>query len=445
MKASKNIARSILLTVLTLFPAHLFGVIAGVFIARILGPEGKGTFTIFYADEHLFRTVFGFTLTNSIIFFVASKRISVERLKSIVTVLIFGTVVLSAITLFVWINSKYVHYFIPSYEVTSCLIILFLATIFISQINTAFTAYFQGLKHFKIVNKVLLLNGFYGFLLFLAAYLLHENNWYQVQLIDIIALSVLILLISSLHWFYYYFKTGYVNFSFDFNWKDDFKAFFRFAGLNHLSKIFIFLNHRIILWFIALYLDNWHVGIFSLAIGLAQVLTSFSVVLESFLSSENRVDQAAIFSIFSRVQFTLVFTICLLVTILSPYLVPFIYGVEFTESIGVLNIVIVGILFAYQSGNFSSLLVAGDQIKYNVVSSSMGILVTVITAPLLIEKYSIIGAAYSQLIAYLTVFGFQYITILIKTEVDRNLFFITRSDFKYVCSQLRKPNTDLPE
>lgn len=445
MKASKNIARSILLTVLTLFPAHLFGVVAGVFIARILGPEGKGTFTIFYADEHLFRTVFGFTLTNSIIFFVASKRIAIERLKSIVTLLILGTMVLSFITLFFWLNSKYDHLFIPSYEVSACLIILFFATIFISQVNTAFTAYFQGLRHFKIVNKVLLLNGLYGFLIFLVAYLVNKHGYYKVELIDVIALSVLILVISSIHWFYYYFKTGYVKYVFDFNWKGDLKTFFRFAGLNHLSKIFIFLNHRIILWFIALYLDNWHVGIFSLAIGLAQVLTSFSVVLESYLSSENKVDQAVIFSIFSRVQFTIIFIICVLVTILSPYLVPYIYGVAFTDSVGVLNIVIVGILLAYQSGNFSSLLLAGDQIKYNVVSSSMGILATVITAPFLIEKYSIIGAAYCQLIAYLTVFGFQYVTILIKTNVDRNLFFITRTDVKYVCNQLRKSNSSLED
>ena len=102
-----------------------------------------------------------------------------------------------------WINSDYVELFLPDYEITISLLLLFLATIFTAQINSAFTAYFQGLRHFKIVNKILIINGIYGLLSFAIAYLLHFYGYYTFRLLDVIAVSFLILVLNTLHWFVY--------------------------------------------------------------------------------------------------------------------------------------------------------------------------------------------------------------------------------------------------
>lgn len=441
MKASQNITKSTLLTILSQFPAHVFGILAGIFVTRILGPEGKGLYTIFYANSNLFRTVFGFSIINSIVFFVANKRITEKRLKGIVSVLILLTLLLSVTFLFIWINSEYINLFLPDYEPYALLFILFIVTIVIAQINVAFTAYFQGLRHFKIVNWVLIMNGLYSFLVFSIAYLLHVFKYYCFGLPEIIILSVLILLLNTLHWVVYYLKNCKISYDFNTDWKNDFRTFFQFTGLNHIANILLFFNHRLILWFIAFYLDNWQLGIFSLGIGLAQLLYLFSnplsLVLESFLSAEKPDNQGEVFSIFSRIQFTVILIICIIAACISPYLLPRIYGKDFEQSVGILNIILVGIVMSCQSGIFSSLFLASDRLKYNVITSVVGILTTVISAPLLIQKYQITGAAFSQLLTYTSVFLYQYILIRTKTSVDYNLFIITRTDVKFIKEQLR--------
>lgn len=440
MKASHNITRSSLLTLLSQFPAHVFGVVAGIFIARILGPEGKGLHSIFYADVTLFCTVFGFSITNSIIFFTANHRISKERIKTIVSMLLALTMLLSVITLLIWIHSDYVELFLPDYELSISLLLLFLVTVLIIQVNSAFTAYFQGLRHFKIVNKILILNGVYGLILFAGAYLIHVFGYYIFHLLDIIAISFLLLILNTLHWCFYYVKNGRVRFEFQLNWERDFSPFFRFAGMNHVASILSFFNHRIILWFIAYYLDNWQLGIFSLGISLAQLLNPISLVLESFLSADKSENKLHVFSSFSRIQFTAILLFCVIAALLSPYLIPWLYGDDFKESVSILYIILVGALMSCQSSIFSSFFLVNDRLKYNVIASLIGVITTVVSAPILIHKYQIIGAAFSQLLTYSTVFLYQYILVRTKIPVDFNLFLVTRSDIQYIKEQLKIAN-----
>ncbi|MBC9810849.1 oligosaccharide flippase family protein [Crocinitomicaceae bacterium CZZ-1] len=437
MKASQNITRSSLLTLLSQFPAHILGIVAGIFIARILGPEGKGLHSIFYADVTLFYTVFGFSITNSIIFFTANKRISKERIKTIVSMLLVLTMLLSVVALIIWVNSDYVELFLPDYELSVSLLLLFLATIFIAQVNSVFTAYFQGLRHFKIVNKILIINGAYGVFLFTVAYLLHFYGYYTFRLLDVIAVSFLILVLNTVHWCIYYVKNERVRFDYHLKWERDFAPFFRFAGMNHVASILAFFNHRIILWFIAYYLDNWQLGIFSLGISLAQLLNPISLVLESFLSADRSENQLHIFSSFSRIQFTAILLLCIVAAMLSPYLIPWLYGNDFRESVSILYIILVGVLMSCQSTIFSSFFLANDRLKYNVIASLTGVVTTVVSAPILIQKYQIIGAAYSQLLTYSTVFLYQYILVRTRTKVDFNLFILTRSDIQYIKQQLK--------
>lgn len=441
MKESQNITRSTLLTILSQLPAHAFGILTGVFITRILGPEGRGLYTIFYANTTLFSTVFGFSVVNSIIFFTANKRITEQKLKTIVSALLLLTAILSAIVLIIWINSRYEDLFLPDSTPTLLLIILFFVTILISQLNAMFTAYFQGLRHFRIVNKILILNGVYGCILFACMYFLHRYEYYVFDLVDIVLLSVIVLLINTLHWYVYYLKNGFVKWDLSFDLKEDFSVFFKFTGLNHISHILLFFNHRLILWIIAFYLDNWELGVFSLGMGLAQLLYLFSnpltLILESFLSADKEKNRGELFSRFSRIQFTSVLIVCIIAALISPFLVPLIYGRDFTPSVSILNIIMIGVIMSCQSGIMSSFFLASNQLKHNVASSSIGVLITILSAPLLIKEYQLIGAAFSQVLTYLGIFIYLLIAVRIKGGVDNNLFFITLSDIKFIKKQLQ--------
>ena len=441
MRKSQNITRSTLWTIMSQLPAHVFGILAGVFITRILGPEGRGLYAIFYTNTILFCTVFGFSITNSIVFFTANERISRERLKAIIVVLLMATFLLSVFTVIAWLQSGYSDLFLPDATPTVSLLILFLITILTTQVNAAFTAFFQGLRHFRIVNLILILNGIYGFVAFLIAYIMHTRDYYHFDLTGIVYISLVILMLNTVHWLVYYLRHERIKFRFHVSLKQDFRTFFRFTLMNHLSNILHFFNHRMIVWFIAFYLDNWKLGIFSLGMGLAQLLYLFSnpltLVLESFLSSEETKNRGELFSRFSRIQFTAVLIVCVLAALISPFVVPLIYGGDFHSSVAILNVIMIGVIMSCQSGIISSFFLASNQLRHNLISSAIGVLVTIAFAPVLIEKYQIMGAAFAQVLTYLSIFIYLLIAVRIKGNVDFNLFVITRSDIRFIKKQLQ--------
>lgn len=442
MKQSQNITKSTLWTIVSQIPAHLFGIIAGVFITRILGPEGRGVYSIYFTNTVFFATVFGFSITNSIIFFTANKKISTDRLKSIVMILLAATLALTGVTLLVWLNLKpdIKDLFLPDYNITWILIIYFITIVLLSQINVIFTAYFQGLRHFRIVNLVLILNGIYGCVVFFISYMLHTNGYYLFHFEDIVGLLVAILLLNTFHWLVYYFRHEKIRFKFQIDWKKDFQPFLKFTSLNHLSSILDFFNQKMIVWFIVFYLDNWKLGIFSLGMGLAQLLYLFStplnLILESFLSADKTENQGQLFSIFSRIQFTSILIICLVVSLVSPIIVPWVYGKDFSSSVIILNIIMLGVILSCQSRIITSYFLANNRLRHNVISSTIGIVITLIFTPILIEKYQLIGAACSQIVTFLSIFIYLLIAVRVKEKVDTNLFFVTKSDILFIKKQL---------
>ncbi|HIP31151.1 MAG TPA: hypothetical protein EYG86_00170, partial [Crocinitomicaceae bacterium] len=66
-----SFSKSAVYTFLTQIPTQLFGIISGIFITRMLGPEGKGIYAIFYADISLFITILGFSINTAIIHYLA--------------------------------------------------------------------------------------------------------------------------------------------------------------------------------------------------------------------------------------------------------------------------------------------------------------------------------------------------------------------------------------
>lgn len=429
------------MTVISQLPAHLLGILAGVFMTRILGPEGKGVYSIFYADVVLFLTLFGFTISNSIVIFVSNKKISLSHLKGIVVFFITVSLLFLLLVLFIIKSFDLIPVFIPEYEVNLAMVVIFILITISLQLYNILTAYFQGLRLFRKVNQVIVLNAIYNFVAFLIAYTLHITGVFHFGLIEIIFVVFIVHLIVAMHRFIDYRKLGNIKIKFGTKWKQDFKKFIQFTSINHLSTILRFFNEKLILWFVAFYLDNWKLGIFALGIGLTTIFNYFlnplTSILESFLSSDETEEKGKLFSIFSRIQFSIFLIVCFMAYLLSPYLIPLIYGVDFTASVQVLKILLFGVVLSSQSGIISSYFLATNKLKYNVVASIIGVIITATCAPILIKSYDLIGAAYCQLLTLTSVFLFQFVCIKLFGKVDKNLIIITKSDILFIKEQLK--------
>ncbi len=438
-----SLSKSAMYTFLTQIPTQLFGIIAGVFITRMLGPEGRGLYAIFYADVSLFTTVLGFSINTAITHFKAKDVFAETKLLSVSLLFSLITVLLSLIIVFVWMNMPFADLLFPVESITSGYILLFIIFIILEQVNTVYSSLFQGARRFDVVNKVLFFNSIFNLVLFGSAFVLHQYGIIEAQIEFVLIIAGLVLFMNALQWHRHFGKTFVYSFNLRLKWESEIKPFFSFMGLGHLSNIINFLNYRLVLWVMVYYLDNGQIGVFALGAGLAQMLNFISnplnQVLMPFLSAEKEVNRLSLFKRFARVHFTVILFLGIVAMFLAGPLIPLIYGVEFEESATIFYFIFFGVLLSSQSRYIASYFISEDKLLLNLLATLFGFLLTFGFSILLVKNFGINGAAIAQTITYTGIFLFVYIAMLRFTKHKLlNIFIVTRSDIDYVRKKFGK-------
>lgn len=428
-----SISRSFILTFITQFPTQLFGIIAGIFITRILGPTGRGLYAILLADIGLFNIIFSFSITTAIIYFISSKKIPLNKILGISITSSLITVLLIACILFVWLNLPIAELLFPKSINNWAFIIWFILYLIATQITSIYSSLLQGIMNFKAINIISLTNSCFNITLFGLAYLAQLYQLYQITLLDIMILSLIIIIFNWLISHFFYKKYIKIKPSFKFNWLQDIKPFFQYMGLGHLSNIINYFNYRLVLWIIAYYLNEAQVGIYSLAAGLTQILTfisnPLSQVLLPFLSSENNATRITSFIKFARLHFSLIIIIAALGAIFAPFLIPFLYGLDFSDAVIPFEIMIFATVLSCQTKIFAGFLLADNKVIINLLATITGFILTLVFNFILIKKYAIIGASFATSITFIGIFGFVYFVLIKYSNIStKNLFTITKAE-----------------
>jgi O-antigen/teichoic acid export membrane protein len=438
-----GLGRSIKYTIFTQIPTQLFGIIAGIFITRILGPEGRGVYAVFYADIALFSTLLSFSISTGIIHFFANKEFSLEKIVSIGLLFTLITVLLSIIALTLLLNLPIAAYLFPSDHLDFKYLLWFILYLSFNQINSLYSAIFQGAKRFSIVNKVLIINSVLNLLLFGMVFLLDYFGIHPIGIYEILLIGLLIITINIFQWHVHYRKHFSYKIDRSLKWKTDIKKFFYFSGLGHLSIIINFFNYRLVLWIVSYYLDNKELGIFALGAGLSQLLTFISTplsqVLLPYLSAENAGERLKTFQQFSRIHFSILVVLGLLALLVFAPLIPFIYGQEFAPSTRVFQLILLGIIFSCHTKLLANYFISSNKIIYNFYATLLGFCASFIFNIILVKSHGINGAAVAQTITYATIFLVVFVAMLSFTGRNNwNVFFVTKKDIALVKSKLVK-------
>jgi O-antigen/teichoic acid export membrane protein len=228
-----------------------------------------------------------------------------------------------------------------------------------------------------------------------------------------------------------------------FNWQHDIRPFMEFMSVGHLSNVINFLNYRLVLWIIAIYLDNYRLGLFALASGLTQLLgflsTPLSQVLMPYLSSYEETDRNRLFIAFSRMHFAVLLALSVFAAGVAHLFVPKLYGNEFKESILPFIILLIGSVFAGQTRIIATMLIADYKLIYNLYSTIVGFVLTLSTNFFFVKWYGIIGAAWAQSITYSGIFLSVHIAIVTVTSIStKNLLLPTKDDVNNAWNRFRR-------
>jgi len=438
-----SLSKSIFTTLLSQIFTQFFGIIAGVFITRLLGAEGRGVYALFYADVALFNTILGFSINTAIIHYSAKKELSESKILSISVFFVFLTVLSSMLILLISFLLSFSEFLFPSTHVSFIYLIWFILFLLVTQVNVVYSSIFQGAKMFDVVNKVSIVNSILNVIIFLFLFILNYLDFLDVSLLVILLFALLILFINTFQWHFHYKKSFKYNFDFNLKWKRDIKPFFSFTGLGHLSNVINFFNYRFVLWVLAYYLDNISIGIFSLGAGLTQMLSFLSVplsqVLMPFMSAEKDETRIKMFTSFARLHFSIISIISLIGIILVPFLIPVVYGKEFTKSVVVFSVIIWGVVISSQSRLIASYFISIGKIKINLIATIFGFLITFMLNVYLVKIHGIVGAAFSQVLTYFGIFVFVYIVLLREIGLTNfNIFIINKSDLNYAKRRIKE-------
>lgn len=443
------LGKNLISSVITQIPIFILGIVSGIFSTRILGEEAKGIFSLFQANYLLFYLVFSFGIQSGMVYFISSKKYSEELVAGIaISICLFS----SALLFCFFILSSYLNFtdlYLPeNYLHTSYIIALFLL-FFFTFINSLLTSFFQARSMFKLINWVSVFNSILNALFFTLLYFhLKDSTITAHEKFNYVLISTLVLLvINSVLWIYLYITQISVVPIFGKEILTRLKEFINYSILIYIGMFVNFFNYRLDLWVVNHYLDEKQLSHYSLAANISQIILYLSVTIGSvlfpYLSNGSDENRLTTFIQISRFSFLFFLVLVFIAFISSFFIIPFMYGEEFVNTVIPFQILSIGILFSCITQIFSTLLVSFNKNIYNIIACSIGLVVTVYFDIYLIPKYDIIGASYATLISYLVIFILTYIFVLTKLTIKtKNLFLPTKKDIAqlYLLINPKKPN-----
>ncbi len=429
-----SLGKNILYTFLTQIPVVILSVVTGVFITRYLGVEYKGIFSFFESDIILLTLFTGFGMDTAISYYLSKKQHDISRVLGAAVLVLVTTIIFLFLLLFILLKINPSNALFPtSYNSGFYYFYLFLAVVF-SLLNSYFSAIFRGLKEFKIVNRILLINtlislSFFSYLFFSEYFF---NGFSKLQ--NVLLVKLILLFILNLIWVVVYLKKVNASISFNID-KALLKGIFGFISIIYLADLLNFFNYRLDLYFIEFYLTEMDLSYYSLAVNIAQFFwiftASLTTVLQPSLNDPNENKVLGKFVFYSRLNFTVILIGCIVLYFTAGWIIPLVYGKDFSGTVVALQILLPAILIGSISKMFAFMVVNKGFIRYNLYAVIFGLIITILLNVILIPVYGIIGASISSLFSYLVIAITVYLCVIKKVRYpNANYFFLTFKDIK---------------
>ncbi len=426
-----SLKRGIFYTFLTQAPTLLLYFVASTLMTRILGDQGRGAYALLQNQVALvalllwFNTGFGITYFTSKAGADPSKVVRIAT--GVLTVNLLATPLLLA--LIFW-NNGLRKIFLPeeAYHWGYMLYVTF--SVLLGQLTSAIAAIMLGMKKFRTLNRMSILNALLSAVGFSLLYLLQDRMHHVHVLPMVLGVTFACILVQTVLWCVIYVREVGILSAPTWKWSV-LKPFFAFALLGYGSNLINMINYRFDIWVVGSSAGTAQLGLYAVAVGMGQLFfyipEPFSRVVQPFLYNNMGPEMLAKFKFIVRINFTTVMLLSLGLGILAPWIVPLLFGQAFTGSVIALQWLLPGILFVSGSKLIGLLVIEGGYIRFNLYSSIIAAAFTIVLDLLLIPRMGIVGASIASSIAYLSLLVVPCLVIRYKMGIPVWDMFILRS------------------
>ncbi len=192
-----------------------------------------------------------------------------------------------------------------------------------------------------------------------------------------------------------------------FQWKA-FQDTLKLGLFSQAANIFQLGNYRLSYYFLEAYVNTATVGVYSLAVNLAEVLwlpaRSMATVLYAKVSNQPELDQENIKTTLSLTRYSVLITSfgVLVLCMIPDSFHQWVFGEGFQGIQKTIWWLSPGIMALALSNNLSHYLNGQGKILQNTYASGLGLLATILGCTLLIPRFGLVGAAQTASLSYLT-------------------------------------------
>lgn len=368
------------------------GILTSVITARYIGPEGNGIIAGLAVYPSLFMTIGSLGIRQATAYYLGKEVYSEDRIKTAITQIWMSTTVLSLIICFFLMR-----YFSTSGDNLTWVIFSLLPVPF-SLFVTYNSGIFLGKNNIAAFNKV---------------------NWIP----PLITLGLTLLLVVLIDWnvsgallavvggplfmaVLMLFRNDFLSaFSFKFDGQV-IKSMLSLGIVYAFSLLIINLNYKADYILLDKLSTSYELGIYSKGSGITQYLWQIPMLLSTVIFARSAVsknDKA--FSVkvaqLLRVSFVIIGAASLVLLLLSDFIIVFMYGEDFRESVQVLNFLLPGVLILtiFKVMNMD---LAGKG-KPWIAMKAMGpsLVINVVLNFILIPKHGAAGSALASTVSYI--------------------------------------------
>lgn len=414
-----------------------FGFFMSIMIARILGASERGELVIFLTSTNFMSTLMEFCLSSAIIYYVASDKI---QIAPIFTTLIYWTLIALVASTFVIILSPVFHFqqllFGQATPETS-LKISFIIVAALGVFNSLLNAVFLAKKLFKLSNFLTLGSVILTSFAYVVLWTLHNYEGYHFTAQTFVLTTMIILLIKTTGQLVLYAKFISIPPSEKPLTRSSLRLLFSLSTINYISNTVQFLSYRMDFWFVNYYSGSKELGIYSLAVNLAQLFwmlpNSVGAVLFPNIASMDPKKALEYTQMLCRIIFTSTILLGVAGGTILGYLIPFIYGVEFSSASKLFYILLIGIMPFSIKIIIASYYSGINKTRLDMMGSLIGFVFCLISDILLIPSYGSTGASIATVIAYFSNTLFIIISFKLMTNSSLTSFLlIKKSDIQLI-------------
>ncbi len=433
---SKNIIRQ--------FTAQIVGVITGlgssIITSRILGPDGRGNFAILINSASFLSLILGFSFGSAVVHIVSANKAPVRNLVNTILLGILILVIVCFFVLLIFLSFDSFNFLFPSSQSLSFNLIAFLMLFSTMMCSILFNSIISGKKLFfqQQVNYFWIAG--ISLVLYLLFYYLNNNS--QISFKSFIYFYLIINTLPLIGIYYIYVKYARPTFNFKLLDKIQFKYLANFSFLAYLANILQFLSYRMDFWFVKYYFGNNDLGIYSLAVNLAQMLWLLPQAVASVFLSYSSSEQPEVLinqtNVLSRINFFIMLVATIILTSSIGFIIPLLYGKQFTNAVFLFRVLLIGIVPFSITTILASYFAGRGMQKVNLQCSLIGFVICLMFDLILIPKYGPKGAAYATILSY-TISTSYIIFIYLKHSKSNliELLMVRKEDILFLQKKLK--------